>query len=111
MKSGSLPQGALGVEKLIVIHHSGKERGTGNSALGLRDAGIGYGGTIGRLDCLRPPDCLVQSDWRCCGGRLAGLSFPRIATAANGRDEDAKTSKCKTFVDQRSNRVAYRILV
>jgi hypothetical protein len=50
VKSGSLRQGALGVQKLIVIHDSGKKRGASDSALGLRDAGIGDSGAIGRLD-------------------------------------------------------------
>ena len=73
---------ALRVEVLVVIDNTGKKGGSGDSALGLRDASIGHGSAVGCLHRLGAPNCFVKRNW-CRGRWRAGLGLRRRAAVTN----------------------------
>jgi hypothetical protein len=90
----------LGVEELILIHHSRKKGGASNSGLGLGNASIGDSGTVRGLHRLCAPDRLIKGD-RCRGRWCGGLSLSYIAAAAEYGYDDAEISKGILFINQR----------
>jgi len=91
----------LGVEELVVIHHSGKKGGASDSSLGLCDTGIGHSGAIGCLHSLRASNRVVEGNRRRRRWG-SGLSLHSGAATANNREntENTKIPNYRAFTDQ-----------